>query len=113
MFSTIELFSEILVAHGMRVGELLSLRTVDILNDGIALPKTKARGTRSATLLDQQLSDKLREYAVRNNLQPIERLFPFTLIQSRKIIRDICKKHGLKSAHELRKHVLNDVIRKP
>ena len=106
------LFSEVYYTCGLRIGELLALRSADIVNNSISIPDLKVCGPRRVLFLPEQLSKKLDEYIRQNSLPPTGHLFPIKPIQAQIIIDNFCKENGFKSRRELREQVKENLRRK-
>jgi len=75
---------------GMRVGEVLKLRAMDVHDRKLTLRDPKSGKDREHVFIPQKVADRLTEYIRDNGIQPDQRIFPL----SYEAIRSMVKKGG-------------------
>jgi integrase len=69
---------ELMAKGGMRIGEVLKLRSVDVKDRKITLPDPKSGKESEIVFIPQKIADRLREYIQTKRIEPEQRIFPIT-----------------------------------
>ncbi len=80
------LMLELMARSGMRVGEVLKLRPMDIEDRKAIIRDPKSGGESEVVFLPQKVSDRLRSYIKENEIEPDARIFPITYAAARLIV---------------------------
>ena len=99
------LMLELMARSGMRVGEVLKLRPVDIEDRKAIIRDPKSGKEAEAVFLPQKVADRLRRYFREKDIKPDARIFPLTYAAARLIVLkagDIVGVHV--RPHDLRRH---------
>ena len=99
------LMLELMARSGMRVGEVLKLRPVDIEDRKAIIRDPKSGKEAEAVFLPQKVADRLRRYIREKDIKPDARIFPLTYAAARLIVLkagDIVGVHV--RPHDLRRH---------
>ena len=99
------LMLELMARSGMRVGEVLKLRPMDIEDRKAIIRDPKSGKEAEVAFLPQKVADRLRSYIRENEIKPDARIFPLTYAAARLIVK---KAGNLVSVHvrphDLRRH---------
>ena len=99
------LMLELMARSGMRVGEVLKLRPMDIEDRKAIVRDPKSGKEAEAVFLPQKVADRLRSYIREKDIKPDNRIFPLTYAAARLIVLkagDIVGVHV--RPHDLRRH---------
>ncbi len=96
------LMLELMARAGMRVGEVLKLRTKDIEDRKLILSEPKSGRQAEVVFITQKLADRLKEYIKNKRVQLDDRIFPITYTAARVVV----KKAGELVSITLRPHDL-------
>jgi len=96
---------ELMARSGMRVGEVLKLRPMDIEDRKAIIRDPKSGKEAEVAFLPQKVADRLRSYIRKNEIKPDARIFPITYAAARLIVK---KAENLVDVHvkphDLRRH---------
>ena len=67
-----------LARGGMRVGEVLKIRPIDIQDRKITLPDPKSGKESEVVFIPQKVADRLKDYIKEKGIEPEQRIFPIT-----------------------------------
>lgn len=101
---------------GMRIGDILNLRLVDIIRDAgryrLNVTEEKTGKKRSFTV-PAEIYSWLRDYADANGIGKEDRLFPLTVRAVQKALKLVCDYLELEnvSTHSFRKYYATDIYR--
>lgn len=99
------LLLELQARSGLRVGEALKLKPQDIEGRKIILITPKSGNEYEVAFLPEGVTERLNVYITQNNIQPDEKIFPFTYSCARSIVRKAGRLVGIHlRAHDLRRH---------
>jgi integrase len=99
------LMLELMARGGMRIGEVLKIRSRDVEGRKIMLRAPKSGRELEVVFIPQKAAYRLKEYIRVNNIDPDQLIFPLTYGGGREVVRRAGKLAGvvLKS-HDLRRH---------
>ena len=90
---------------GLRIGEVLKLRMVDVADRKLTINEPKSGKESEIAFMPEQIAKRLAEYIAAHNIGPEERLFPVCYSTVRALIRRLAKKFRVKiSPHDFRRH---------
>ncbi len=72
------LLLELMARGGMRIGEVLKIRPIDVDNRKIILHDPKSGKEAEVVFIPQKIADRLKEYIRVNNIDQNQRIFPLT-----------------------------------
>lgn len=78
---------ELMARGGMRVGEVLKIRPMDIQDRKITLPGRKSGKESEVVFIPQKVADRLKEYVKYSGAGPEQRLFPISYKAARIMVR--------------------------
>jgi len=99
------LMLELMARSGMRVGEVLKLKPIDIEERKAIIRDAKSGREAEAVFLPQKVAERLRRYIRDEGIKPDARIFPLTYAAARLIVKkagnlvDVCVR-----PHDLRRH---------
>ena len=101
---------------GLRIGDILQLRLVDIIRDGgrYRLNVTEEKtGKKRAFTVPAEIYSWLRDYCDANGIGRDEIIFPLTVRQIQKHLKTVCEYLELEnvSTHSFRKYFATDIYR--
>ena len=99
------LMLELMARSGMRVGEVLKLRPMDIEDRKAIIRDPKSGKEAEVVFLPQKVADRLRRYIREKEIKPDARIFPLTYAAARLIVKkagNIVDVHV--RPHDLRRH---------
>jgi integrase len=103
---------ELMAKGGMRVGEVLKIRPVDVKDCKITLPDPKSGRNSEIVYIPQKIADRLREYIQAKGIGPEQRIFPITYNAARIMVNKAGKPAGMNlRPHDLRRHAVTQVSR--
>jgi integrase len=95
---------ELMARAGMRVGEVLKIRPVDIQDRKITLPDPKSGKESEVVFIPQKIADRLKDYINEKGIEPDQRIFPITYNAARVIVKNAGKLVGIDlRPHDLRR----------
>ena len=77
---------ELMARSGMRVGEVLKLRSMDIEDRKAIIRDPKSGREAEVVFLPQKVADRLRNYINENEIKPDAKIFPLTYAAARLIV---------------------------
>jgi len=99
------LMLELMARGGMRVGEVLGLRPVDIEDRKLLLHEPKSGREQEVVFIPQKLCNRLVDYVRNLNIELDQRIFPITYAGARKMVVKVGEMLGIKlRPHDLRRH---------
>ena len=95
---------ELMARGGMRVGEVLKIRPIDVQDRKITLPDPKSRRESEVVFIPQKVADRLKDYIKEKGIEPEQRIFPITYNAARVMVSKAGKMAGVKlRPHDLRR----------
>ena len=99
------LILEMMARGGMRIGEVLNLRSSDIQGQKLLLRAPKSGREGEVVFLPRKIADKLQKYVADHSMEPESRVFPITYVAAWYLVRSAGRLVGIKlSPHDLRRH---------
>jgi integrase/recombinase XerD len=99
------LMLELMARGGMRVGEVLKLRAMDVHDRKLTLRDPKSGKDREHVFIPQKVADRLKEYIRDNGIEPDQRIFPISYEAARTMVKKAGEKVGIRlRPHDLRRH---------
>jgi len=99
------LMLELMARSGMRVGEVLKLRPMDIQDRKAIIRDPKSGKEAEVAFLPQKVADRLRSYIRENGIKSDVRIFPLTYAAARLIVKKAGNLVGVHvKPHDLRRH---------
>lgn len=96
---------EMMARGGMRIGEVLNLRSSDIQGQKLLLRSPKSGREGEVVFLPRKIADKLQKYVADHNTEPESKVFPITYVAAWYLVRNAGRLVGIKlSPHDLRRH---------
>ena len=96
---------ELMARGGMRIGEVLKIRPVDVEDRKITLHNPKSGKELEAVFIPQKIANRLKDYIRTNNIEPHERIFPLQYGSARDVVKNAGKLAGINlKPHDLRRH---------
>ena len=77
---------ELMARGGMRVGEVLKLKAMDIHDRKLILQEPKSGKEVEVVFVPQKVSERLKDYVRVNGIEPEERIFPLSYSAGRVIV---------------------------
>ena len=95
---------ELMARGGMRVGEVLKIRPIDIQDRKITLPEPKSGKESEVVFIPQKVADRLKEYIKEKGVEPDQLIFPITYNAARVMVKKAGKMVGVNlRPHDLRR----------
>jgi len=95
---------ELMARGGMRVGEVLKIRPIDIQDRKITLPDPKSGKESEVVFIPQKVADRLKDYINEKGIEPDQRIFPITYNAARVMVSKAGKLVGIHlRPHDLRR----------
>ena len=95
---------ELMARGGMRVGEVLKIRPIDVQDRKITLPDPKSRKECEVVFIPQKVADRLKDYIKEKGIEPEQRIFPITYNAARVMVKKAGKAVGIHlKPHDLRR----------
>ena len=99
------LLLELMARGGMRIGEVLKIRPLDVENRKIILHNPKSGREAEVVYIPQKIADRLKEYIRTKNIDNNQRIFPLTYGGAREIVKRAGRLVGIKlKCHDLRRY---------
>ena len=99
------LILELMARGGMRIGEVLKIRPMDVENRKIILHDPKSGREAEVVFIPQKVADRLKEYIRVKSIDSNQRIFPLTYGGAREIVKRAGRLVGIKlKSHDLRRH---------
>ena len=103
---------ELMAKGGMRVGEVLKIRPVDIKDRKINLSDPKSGRESEVVFIPQKIVDRIKEYVQSKGIAPEQRIFPITYNAARVMVNKAGKMVGVHlRPHDLRRHAATHASR--
>jgi integrase/recombinase XerD len=95
---------ELMARGGMRIGEVLKIRPIDIQDRKITLPEPKSGKESEVVFIPQKVADRLKDYIKEKGIEPDQRIFPITYNAARMMVIKAGKSVGIHlRPHDLRR----------
>jgi integrase len=95
---------ELMARGGMRVGEVLRIRPIDVQDRKITLPDPKSGKESEVVFIPQKVADRLKDYIKEKGIKPEQRIFPITYNAARVMVIKAGKAAGIHlRPHDLRR----------
>jgi integrase len=95
---------ELMAKGGMRIGEVLKIRPIDVKDRKITLPDPKSGRESEIVFIPQKIADRLKEYIKENSIELDQRIFPITYNAARVMVSKAGKLVGIHlRPHDLRR----------
>jgi integrase len=95
---------ELMARGGMRVGEVLKIRPIDIQDRKIILWDPKSGKESELVFIPQKVADRLKDYINEKGIEPDQRIFPITYNAARVMVNKAGKEVGIHlRPHDLRR----------
>ena len=99
------LMLELMARGGMRIGEVLKLRAMDVDDCKLFLLNPKSGRPNEFVFIPKKVADRLKEYIREKRIEPHQRIFPLGYTGARQIVKKAGRKIGVEiSPHDLRRH---------
>jgi len=85
---------ELMAKGGMRIGEVLKIRPVDVKDRKITLPDPKSGRESEIVCIPQKIADRMRDYIRNKGIEPEQRIFPITYNAARLMVNKAGKMAG-------------------
>lgn len=96
---------ELMARSGMRIGEVLKLKPMDIEDRKAIIRDPKSGREAEVVFLPQKVADRLRRYIRGKGIKPDARIFPLTYAAARLIVKKAGHIVGIHvGPHDLRRH---------
>jgi integrase len=103
---------ELMAKGGMRIGEVLKIRPIDVKDRKITLPDPKSGRESEIVFIPQRIADRLREYIQHKGIKPEQRIFPITYNAARVMVYKAGQMIGIHlRPHDLRRHAATHASR--
>jgi integrase len=103
---------ELMAKSGMRIGEVLKIRPIDVKDRKITLPDPKSGRESEIVFIPQKIADRLRVYIQDKGIEPEQRIFPITYNAARLMVNKAGKMVGVNlRPHDLRRHAATHASR--
>ena len=95
---------ELMARGGMRVGEVLKIRPIDVQDRRITLPDPKSGKESEVVFIPQKVADRLKDYIKEKDIEPAQRIFPITYNAARIMVQKAGEMVGIHlRPHDLRR----------
>jgi integrase/recombinase XerD len=95
---------ELIARGGMRVGEVLKIRPLDVQEHKITLPDPKSGKESEMVFIPQKVADRLKDYIKEKDIEPQQRIFPITYNAARIMVQKAGEMVGIHlRPHDLRR----------
>lgn len=99
------LILELQARCGLRIGEVLNLRTSDVSGRRLTLRRPKSGRDEESAFMPETLAARLKTYVEARNALPDDRLFPISYSTARSFIKKLGENMNVKMRpHDLRRH---------
>ncbi len=86
---------ELMARGGMRIGEVLKIRPIDIQDRKITLLEPKSGKESEVVFIPQKVADRLKDYIKEKGIEPDQRIFPITYNAARVMVIKAGKSVGI------------------
>lgn len=99
------LMLELMARGGMRIGEVLKLKSDDIQDRKLILKDPKSGKELEIIFVPQKVADRLKEYVRQKKIGPNKRIFPICYEAAREMVKKAGNMVGIRlRPHDLRRH---------
>jgi len=99
------LMLELMARGGMRIGEVLKLRAMDVDDRKLLLISPKSGREFEVVFIPKKVADRLKDYIRSNDIQQSQRVFPISYTGARRIVKKSGRMVGVELCpHDLRRH---------
>jgi len=99
------LMLELMARGGMRIGEVLKLRAMDVDDRKLLLINPKSGRESEVVFIPKKVAERLKDYIRSNDIQQSQRVFPISYTGARRIVKKSGRMVGVElSPHDLRRH---------
>jgi integrase/recombinase XerD len=99
------LMLELMARGGMRIGEVLKLRVIDVDERKLSLVRPKSGRQNEIVFIPQKVSVRLRKYIRKKGLESSQRIFPICYTAAREMVRKAGNLIDVElRPHDLRRH---------
>jgi len=99
------LMLELMARGGMRVGEVLKLRAMDVHDRKLTLRDPKSGKEREHVFIPQKVADRLKEYIRENAIHPDQKIFSVSYEAARTMVKKAGARVKIRlRPHDLRRH---------
>ena len=99
------LMLELMARGGMRIGEVLKLRVMDVDDRKLLLINPKSGRQSEVVFIPKKVADRLKDYIRSKNFQQHQKIFPISYTGARRIVKKSGRMVGVEiSPHDLRRH---------
>ena len=103
---------ELMAKGGMRIGEVLKIRPVDVKDRKITLPDPKSGRESEIVYIPQKIADRLRDYIQDKGIESEKRIFPITYNAARVMVKEAGELAAVNlRPHDLRRHAATHASR--
>jgi integrase len=107
-----QIMMELTAKGGMRIGEVLQIRTVDVKDRKITLPDPKSGLETEILYILQKIANRLREYIEDKGIEFEQRIFQITCNAARVMLKKAGELAGVNLwPHDLRRHAATHASR--
>jgi len=99
------LMIELMARGGMRIGEVLKLRVMDVNDRKLFLLQPKSGRQNEIVFIPKKVADRLRDFIRSKNIEPEQRIFPIAYTSAREIVKKAGRAIGVEvNPHDFRRH---------
>jgi len=99
------LMLELMARGGMRIGEVLKLRVMDVEDQKRFIQNPKSGRQSEVVFIPKKVSDRLKEYIRSKEIHPDQRIFKIGYTAAREIVKKAGRRIGVEmNPHDLRRH---------
>jgi integrase len=103
---------ELMAKGGMRIGEVLKIRPIEVKDRKITLPDPKSGMESEIVYIPQKIADRLREYIQDKRIEIEKRIFSITYNAARVVVKKAGESTGVNlRPHDLRRHAATHASR--
>ncbi len=96
---------ELMARGGMRIGEVLKLRAMDVNDRKLFLINPKSGRQNEVVYIPKKVADRLRDFIRAKNLEPDQHVFPIVYSTAREIVKKAGRAIDVDmNPHDLRRH---------
>ena len=96
---------ELMARDGMRIGEVLNLRSCDIQERNLTIQSPKSGRSGEVVYVPRKLLVRLTDYVKDNNISSGDRIFPISYVAARSMVKKAGKPVDIElRPHDLRRH---------
>jgi len=99
------LMLELMARGGMRIGEVLKLRVMDVDDQKLFIQNPKSGRQSEVVFIPKKVSDRLKDYIRSKEIRPDRRIFKIGYTAAREIVKKAGRRIGVEmNPHDLRRH---------